>query len=86
MIKWLMTRLRFPWVMMHSTGDHDTETYACGEPAFYLREHPAFKAADSKNACHLDGRPIEMYSRPVCDSCGKFIPLRSKDVVRRGWW
>lgn len=86
MIKWFLTRLRFPWVMLHNTGAYGTKVYACGKPAFYLREHPLGKAAESRMACHLDGRPMEKYSRPVCDSCGAHVALRSMDVVRRGWW
>jgi hypothetical protein len=87
-IRWIRTRLRYPYVMMHVYGCHDEDGdhYACGKPAFLLRRLPiSGDLALSSSAAHLNGTPMELYERTTCDSCGGYLRLRSLDVRKREW-
>lgn len=87
MFSWLITRIRYPYVMMHLTGDSKTNTLACGGEAFYLRVRPGYRdPASSRIVGHLDGTPMEYGADLVCESCGGPVQLRSMDVYERGWW
>lgn len=66
----------FPFVMMH------WDTDGCGSRAFLMAVKPECgRAASSWEVAHLDGRPMERYSKPRRDSCGKIMRLISANVV-----